>query len=89
MTPTGESIYDEKFVDENFANKHMGPKILSMDNVGPNTNGSQFFIRTAQISWLDKKHVFFGKVIEGLDLVCEMEKVGSSSGKNFNSSFHC
>jgi len=76
----GKSIYGEKFADENFIMRHTKPGLLSMANAGPNTNGSQFFITTAVTSWLDGKHVVFGEVVEGYNVIQACEAVGSNSG---------
>lgn len=77
----GRSIYGNKFPDENFRMKHTEPGLLSMANAGPNTNGSQFFITTVATSWLNGKHVVFGKVINGMDVVYRLQLLGNDEGE--------
>ena len=81
----GESIYGEKFDDENFILHHTKPGLLSMANAGPNTNGSQFFITTVPTPHLNGKHVVFGKLLEGQNVVDAIEAVGSGRGKTSKS----
>lgn len=76
----GQSIYGDKFDDENFDLKHTGPGLLSMANYGQNTNSSQFFITLKKAEHLDFKHVVFGFVKDGMDTVRKIESFGSPKG---------
>ncbi|WWD20043.1 hypothetical protein CI109_104516 [Kwoniella shandongensis] len=78
----GQSIYGDKFPDENFDKRHDRPFLLSSANAGPNTNGSQFFITTAErCDWLDGKHTVFGELVSGKEVVKEIESKGNKEGK--------
>lgn len=76
----GKSIYSSKFEDENFDVRHTGPGILSMANRGRDTNSSQFFITLKKAEHLDFKHVAFGWVQDGMDVVQQIGELGTKGG---------
>ena len=76
----GKSIYGKRFNDETFELKHDRVGVVSMANSGPHTNNSQFFITTSRTEWLDGKHVVFGHVVDGMDVVKKVEACGTLNG---------
>jgi len=77
----GRSIYGDSFPDENFLIAHDAPGVVTMANLGPNNNNSQFIITSVKTDWLDGANVGFGVVLEGMDVVRKMESQGAQSGE--------
>lgn len=77
----GKSVYGERFADENFKLRHTGAGTLSIANAGPDSNGSQFFITTSKTEWLDDKHVVFGQVVDGMEVLRALEACGNQAGR--------